>query len=226
VSVPGARFSAQQRKIGGFITAKRRANAFACARGHTRSRGQNSRSSLEAPAWCSIDAAGHYLAPAARVASRNHHHACCRCCLSPEHGLNLASSRGHQPGSQAKVWPDQLSHEQGLNAPISCGLLQTGPHCSHHGDGYCRIRFEALPEGGSLGWGDPRARSPGHSAMKPTPRLCGSALQAGSCLLPRLWPARENDLARNGCGRRLIPDCPALGAVLGPPGWWDAQGPE
>ena len=72
-----------------------------------------------------------------------------------EHGLNLASavatSRIH-----SQLWPDQLSHEQGLS-PDSLRLLQNLGHQLQPSRAMGSAHsVEALPEGGSLGVADPR----------------------------------------------------------------------
>jgi len=72
-----------------------------------------------------------------------------------EHGLNLASavasSRIH-----SQLWPDQLSHEQGLS-PDTLRLLQNLGHQLQPSRAMGSAHsVEALPEGGSLGVADPR----------------------------------------------------------------------
>jgi gamma-glutamyltranspeptidase/glutathione hydrolase len=72
-----------------------------------------------------------------------------------EHGLNLASavtaSRVH-----SQLWPDQISHEEGLS-PDTLRLLEAMGHRVLSGPAIGSAHsVEALPGGGSLGVADPR----------------------------------------------------------------------
>jgi len=130
--------------------------------GPTRSRGQTGSPRMAPTAVLGPTRAGPLLATAAGW-QPHHPPSCCRCCLIASSTASPAFSLATPSRITASSGPISSATEQGLRPDSRLRLLQNlATSCqSHHGRWALPHSVEALPEGGSWGWRDPAAPSPG-----------------------------------------------------------------